>query len=159
MEKPTKALRITHDIITMEVFMAIMGRPTELSSKNWAVVMPIIDTALSFDASWPQINVQLVQVSLIGETKYFKIPNRYQFQRHLQRKYNMTYAQYKEKRMENVKLSVKQKMYSEAMNGNTPLLIFLAKNYCGMSDTPGKFENNPTDQPAQLTLAYAKPSN
>lgn len=139
--------------------MATMGRPTELSSKNWKVVLPIIDTALSFNATWPQINVQLVEASL-KDIKHFKIPTRYQFARYLQHIHDMTYAQYKEKRMENIALSIRQKMYSEALNGNTVLLIFLAKNYCGMSDTPGSNNTNaPSDEKKPLVLAYARPND
>lgn len=53
---------------------------------------------------------------------------------HIRDKFDMTFAQYSDLKMSNVKVKLVQKALEMARNGNTTMMIFCLKNVCGWSD-------------------------
>jgi hypothetical protein len=70
-------------------------------------------------------------------------------QRNIQSKYNCNFVQYKEKRFENRKIKLIDKMWHTALGGNVTMMIYLSKQYLGMSD---KVESK-----QEVTQANAEP--
>lgn len=65
-------------------------------------------------------------------------------------KYDLTYAEYRDKKMAGVRHTLVQKAMMYALGGNTALLIFLLKNLCGYQDMPisqGVLEEVEIDEP------------
>lgn len=58
--------------------------------------------------------------------------------RRIREKYDMTFAEYRNKKMAKVRMSLVQKAIELAMNGDRTLMIFSLKNYCGWSDNPAE---------------------
>jgi len=52
------------------------------------------------------------------------------------RKYNMTFAEYRNKKMAKTRMTLTQKALEMALNGNATMMIFSLKNLCGWADMP-----------------------
>ena len=59
-------------------------------------------------------------------------------------KFDMTFSEYMTKRQATLRLSLLQKQYQVAMNGNVSMLIWLGKNWLGQRD---KFEEVKAEEP------------
>jgi len=57
-------------------------------------------------------------------------------ERRIREKYKMTFAEYRNKKMANVRLTLVQKAIQMAKAGDRTMLIFSLKNYCGWADNP-----------------------
>ena len=55
-------------------------------------------------------------------------------ERHIRKKFDMNFTDYRDKKMSHTRLSLIQKAQEQAKTGNTAMLIFCLKNLCGWSD-------------------------
>lgn len=55
-------------------------------------------------------------------------------ERRIRERYDLTFTEYKSKRIEPIRIKLRQKQIQVAMAGNCTMLIFLGKNYLGQSD-------------------------
>lgn len=100
--------------------MGIMGRPRKEINHTTLTGWELIDAIIPF-ASEEYLAFRL---SMSIET----LNNR------IKEEKGMTFLEYKRKKSESVKISVLQKQFQEAMEGNTSLLIWLGKNMANQSD-------------------------
>lgn len=54
--------------------------------------------------------------------------------RRLKERFGLNFAQYRDKKKEQVRTNIMKKQYDVAMSGNVSMLIWLGKNWCGQSD-------------------------
>lgn len=71
-------------------------------------------------------------------------------ERRIQEDKGLTFAEYKELKMDKVRLKLQQKIISKALNGDNVALIFALKNYCGWADK----KEVEVDQKAPFKFAY-----
>ena len=78
--------------------------------------------------------------------------------RRIKSDYGMTYDEYKKMKAQRVGYNVAQKLYDEGMKGNITALIFLSKNFAGMTD---KVEQTVEDKRTlnQIIADHAKKVN
>jgi len=55
---------------------------------------------------------------------------------HIRKEHDMTFTEYKHYKMGKSRLSLKQKAFKMAMNGDKTMMIFLLKNWCKYQDSP-----------------------
>lgn len=63
-------------------------------------------------------------------------------ERRIREEYNMTFAEYRDKRRDNVRIKLVETALDKALTGNITMLIFCLKNYCGWSDNPKEFNES-----------------
>lgn len=74
--------------------------------------------------------------------------------RRIKEKFNITFAEYKHKRKETLRINLLKKQYDVAMNGNTTMLIWLGKNELGQSDKIiSKNEHTVQDERVKLDMS------
>lgn len=115
-----------------------MGR--KLTNLNFE----LIDGAIS-------IGADVKQCLYILETKGVKIDAK-TLQRHIRRKFDMTYSEYRDSRMTPTKVKLVQTAIRKALEGNTVLMIFCLKNLCGWSD---RVESSISPDNNTLQLKYS----
>jgi endonuclease III-like uncharacterized protein len=54
--------------------------------------------------------------------------------RRIKERYGITFAEYKHKRQETIRINILKKQYEIAMGGNVTMLIYLGKQYCGQKE-------------------------
>jgi hypothetical protein len=113
-----------------------MGRPRkEFSTHDWK----LIDTALQFKQEATQV------ADLLDDCSARTLARR------IREKYNLTFVQYRDKRMSKTLHNLFSKQYEVAMAGNVTMLIWLGKNYLNQTD---KNEISAADAsiPIQVTI-------
>jgi hypothetical protein len=66
-------------------------------------------------------------------------------ERRVRKEYKISFAEFQEQRQSKFRMSILQKQYESAMNGNVGMLVWLGKNYLGQLDK--------TEQKQQTTIA------
>jgi hypothetical protein len=72
-------------------------------------------------------------------------------ERNIKKKYDMTFTEYRDKKLTHTRLSLIQKALEQAKTGNTTMLIFCLKNLCGWSD---KMEHGFEKDKQTIVLKY-----
>jgi len=54
--------------------------------------------------------------------------------RRIKERYGITFAEYKQKRQETIRINILKKQYDIAMGGNVTMCIYLGKQYCGQKE-------------------------
>lgn len=105
----------------------------------------VIDTALQYGATLNEthLSCKLSQIDVSPKT----------IERFINDKHGMTFGEYKNYMMGIVRLRIKEKIATLALQGNTALLIFAAKNLCGWAD---KIENKIEEKPTKELIEQAK---
>lgn len=57
-------------------------------------------------------------------------------ERNIRKKYDLTFSQYREKKMAGTRFKLQHKAINMALKGNVPMMIFCLKNLCKWVDTP-----------------------
>jgi hypothetical protein len=109
-----------------------VGRPKK--EMNWEV----LDSILQFGAS-------LLDCSELCEMSEDSI------QRKIKEKHEMTFSEYRDKKMSRMRVKLLRKQYEGAMAGNTALLIWLGKQYLGQSDK----NESKNDESHTIQLKYS----
>lgn len=105
----------------------------------------VIDTALQYGATLNEAHLSCKLSGLDVSPKTIE--------RFINEKHNMTFGEYKNYMMGIVRLRIKEKIATLALQGNTALLIFAAKNLCGWAD---KIENKIEEKPTKELIEQAK---
>lgn len=108
-------------------------------------ISKVIDTSLQYGATASECQLSLRMAGYDWCTKTIE--------RFIADKYNCTFGEHRNYMMGVVRLKIKEKIVSTALQGNTALLIFAAKNLCGWAD---KVENKIEEKPTKELIEQAK---
>ena len=118
--------------------MAKMGRPAV------EVPLDILDTACQFNANTNQI-LQVLEskgISITDDT----------LNAFVKRKFNMTFSEYRDKKLDLTRFRLVQKAVKLATEGNVTMLIFCLKNLCSWKDR--EIEEKTPKGDRKFVLAY-----
>ena len=68
----------------------------------------------------------------------------------------MSFADYFRQKSAGGKMSLRRRQYSEAMEGNTTMLVWLGKNWLGQTDKEVSVEDETTPQKVQIEVVDAR---
>lgn len=77
-------------------------------------------------------------------------------QRRIRDKYDITFTEYRNRKLSKTRLRLAQKQFDLAMEGNTTMLVWLGKNLLGQTDIPLELE---TKEDNKLQLTYSLDQN
>jgi len=127
--------------------MPVMGRPRK--ELDWH----LLDSLVALDAQLDYCAEK--QLEKWGETscKQTIKAAREVIERRIRERFDITFTEYKNKRLEPLRISLRKKQIEVAMKGNTVMLIFLGKNYLGQSDkVEQQIEHNVPEDKGSLIL-------
>jgi len=119
------------------------GRP-RMDDYTAQRIMEITESMLSLDAKWDQINLALLSLENPIKVSYSTVCKL------IKKKYKMSFKDFRDKRKDGLRLTLKQKAIQMATMGNATMLIFCLKNICDWSDK-GAEEN---EKPIEINLNY-----
>ena len=108
--------------------MSKMGRPRKELDWNLLESLAALDADLNYCAERQCVGWK--------ESPDFKLIKaaREVIERRIKERYHQTFTEYKKQKMEPIRLKLRQKQISVALDGNPTLLIWLGKNMLGQSD-------------------------
>lgn len=127
--------------------MAVMGRPRK--EMDWH----LLDSLVALDAQLDYCAEKQLEKWGEESSKQTIKAAREVIERRIRERFDITFTEYKHKRLEPLRISLRKKQIEVAMKGNVTMLIFLGKNYLGQSD---KIEQQVTqDSTTQVQLVPA----
>lgn len=107
--------------------------------------------------NWPRLDATLSLGCSISEAVGIMEISRETIVRKIRDRYDMTFEEYKDVRMARRKMSLRQRMWRAAEEGNVTAMIWLSKNELGMTD---KFSAEISEtQNHVIKFAYSIPGN
>lgn len=107
--------------------------------------------------NWQTLDAVLQYGATLSDCAEFCQCSEDTIERNIKEKFQMTFREYKKRKMARVKMSIIQKQVQKALEGDNTMLIWTGKNLCEQSD---KFSAEVTNtEQNKITFAYTIPGN
>ena len=106
--------------------------------------------------NWKQVD-QMCAIHCTGDEQAAILEISYDtLNRACKRDKKMSFADYFRQKSAGGKMSLRRRQYSEAMEGNTTMLVWLGKNWLGQTDKEVSVEDETTPQKVQIEVVDAR---